>query len=333
MKHLKLFEAIYSLFNKNEYYSEISESEYRNMKLEIPEFGPNINNTVVIPDRDYLRVKSIFDRIKKDMNLSNSEIRIWTRPYTLDFIDEINFNLNGPLSIRCGNRIQIHLVDDEWYIVEIDCDHGIDLYYKCDQIEGLEKFLIVLFAERKPTEKKISDFKKFNESSESKMIEYEDYLFSFFEKDPSFEEKGENWIYLEYSILDDEDYDDGSTYSSLKKYLSGPRFLNKKIITDYDYGDIYILIADENFYESNIKVSELNWEEHPSTKELKKSNIPSFNFMEDAKIVNGLPNNCTLIRGLNYSGGIEFWPQNFLDDPIYIKNLIELQYLLYKYTT
>jgi len=54
--------------------------------------------------------------------------------------------------------------------------------------------------------------------------------------------------------------------------------------------------------------------------------------MGDAKMVKGLPNNCSLIRGLNFSGGIEFWPQNSEPDPIYVKNNIELQYLLYKHT-
>ncbi len=60
--------------------------------------------------------------------------------------------------------------------------------------------------------------------------------------------------------------------------------------------------------------------------------ISSFGYIQDAKMVEGLPNNCSLIRGLNSSGGIEFWPQKE-DDPINVKNLIELQYLLYKYTT
>jgi hypothetical protein len=68
--------------------------------------------------------------------------------------------------------------------------------------------------------------------------------------------------------------------------------------------------------------------------ELRKTNmdLSAFGNIQYAKMVKGLPNNCSLIRGLNFSGGIEFWPQNSEPEPIYVKNNIELQYLLYKHT-
>jgi hypothetical protein len=171
--------------------------------------------------------------------------------------------------------------------------------------------------------------KRFNES----MDDYEDFLLSFFEKEPNFIDQGDKWIYVEYHQFLDASEPKVRTqvvYENLKKYLDGPRFTGKVTKIDLDYGDFYILIVDKDFYDDNIKVEELNWEPHHLAKEL-GSFAGSFR-MGDAKMVKGLPNNCSLIRGLNFSGGIEFWPQNSEPDPIYVKNNIELQYLLYKHT-
>jgi len=174
--------------------------------------------------------------------------------------------------------------------------------------------------------------KRFNES----MVDYEDYLFSFFEKDPSFIDQGENWLYVEYNQLvnpSESLVQADVMYERLKKYLSNIRFSNKTIKTEMDYGDFYILIVDKDFYNKNIKIEELNWEEHGLAKELRKTNADIKMYrLQDAKVVKGLPNNCSLIRGMNFSGGIEFWPQNSEPEPIYVKNNIELQYLLYKHT-
>ena len=172
--------------------------------------------------------------------------------------------------------------------------------------------------------------KKFNES----MDDYEDFLLSFFEKEPNFIDQGDKWIYVEYNQFVDASEPKVRTqvvYENLKKYLDGPRFTGKVIKIDLDYGDFYILIVDKDFYDDNIKVEDLVWEQHPLVKELGDSAI-SIIRMSDWRVVKDLPNNCSLIRGLNFSGGIEFWPKNSEPDPIYVKNNIELQYLLYKHT-
>lgn len=172
--------------------------------------------------------------------------------------------------------------------------------------------------------------KRFNEST---MFDYEDYLFSFFEKDPNFIEPNDNWLYVEYHRFSNPS--ENLVHEQLRRYLNGPRFSDNLVIkTEFDYGDIYILIVNKQFYDNHIKVEDLNWEEHGLAKELKKTNVDLKMYrLQDAKVVNGLPNNCSLIRGLNFSGGIEFWPKNSEPDPIYVKNNIELQYLLYKYAS
>lgn len=175
--------------------------------------------------------------------------------------------------------------------------------------------------------------KRFNESS---MANYEDYLFSFFEKEPNFIDQGDNWLYVEYNQFVDASEPKVQTqvvYENLKKYLDGSRFTGKVTKVEMDYGDFYILIVDKDFYDNHIKIEDLNWEEHDLAKELKNTNTDVKMYrLQDAKVVKGLPNNCSLIRGLNFSGGIEFWPKDSEPDPIYVKNNIELQYLLYKYT-
>lgn len=171
--------------------------------------------------------------------------------------------------------------------------------------------------------------KRFNES----MVDYEDFLFSFFEKDPSFIDQEDNWIYFEYNQLvnpSESLVQADVMYEKLKRYLSGPRFTNLIIKSEMDYGDFYVLIVNKDFYNKHIKVEDLNWEQHDLAKHLGND---AYKFkMSDAKVVKGLPNNCSLIRGLNFSGGIEFWPKDVEPDPIYVKNNIELQYLLYKHT-
>ena len=179
--------------------------------------------------------------------------------------------------------------------------------------------------------------KRFNESL---MVDYEDFLFSFFDSDPSFIDQSDNWLYVEYHQLfnpSENMVKADITFENLKRYLNGLRFSNMICKYEMDYGDFYVLVVEKEFYKKHIKVEELNWEQHPLAKELgllKAYTIDSARSfgMSDAKVVKGLPNNCSLIRGLNFSGGIEFWPRNVEPDPIYVKNNIELQYLLYKHT-
>jgi hypothetical protein len=105
--------------------------------------------------------------------------------------------------------------------------------------------------------------KKFNESLD--IDYYEDCLFSFFDKDPNFMDKGDNWIYVEYNqFLNPSDglVQIDIAYENLTRYLNGPRFVDKVIKSEVDYGDFYILIIDKNFYNKSIKVEELNWEPH-----------------------------------------------------------------------
>ena len=220
------------------------------------------------------------------------------------------------------------MIEDEWYLVSIE-DKYKEIYYKCDQIEGIEHLLTDLFEKTIPSAKMIDDYKKVNES----MSDYEDFLFSFFDKDPSFIDQEDSWIYVEYNqfVNPSESLVQADImYEKLKRYLSGPRFNNLITKSEMDYGDFYVLIVNKDFYNKHIKVENLNWEQHDLAKHL--GDFAGSFRISDAKAVKGLPNNCSLIRGLNFSGGIEFWPKDVEPDPIYVKNNIELQYLLYKHT-
>lgn len=172
--------------------------------------------------------------------------------------------------------------------------------------------------------------KRFNESL---MNDYEDFLFSFFDKDPSFIDQSDNWLYVEYNqfVNPSESLVQADImYEKLKRYLSGSRFADLIIKSEMEYGDFYVLVLNKEFYNKHIKVEDLKWEQHDLAKNL--GDVAGSFRMSDARVVKGLPNNCSLVRGLNFLGGIEFWPRDVEPDPIYVKNNIELQYLLYKHT-
>ena len=106
---------------------------------------------------------------------------------------------------------------------------------------------------------------------------------------------------------------------------------------------IRILFVKNEFWNthSSLIVKNLNWKEHSFTKELNilASKHPEYSmFKSESYQVNDLNNDCSLIKNMpGREGIIEFWPQNFTEEPINIPdndtgNLL-LQYLLFKYAT
>jgi hypothetical protein len=131
MIHLKKFNES----SNDEYFTEISEQEWAKLWIEITQHGPNRSLTIEIPEReadiilDYLRKKKEEGKIKN----------IWHRPYTASWVKTIEANFVGGRT-----DILIELVEDEWYLVKFNDGMGlwrVDKFYKCDQLEGLLKFL------------------------------------------------------------------------------------------------------------------------------------------------------------------------------------------------
>jgi len=169
--------------------------------------------------------------------------------------------------------------------------------------------------------------KRFNESLSDN---FEDYLYSIFEKDADDSLKGDGWFWGRWwSTISD----------NIEDRLKSSRFDNLVVLTEWFGDGIDILIISPEYYQKNSKwqVANLKWERHPIAIELDKnpelkSFISSSKLISDkAAIVNGLPNRCSLIKGMRFGDGLEFWPQRHLDDPIYVETEVELQALIYKY--
>lgn len=158
--------------------------------------------------------------------------------------------------------------------------------------------------------------KRFNESLSD---DFEDYLYSLFEKEPNQAIKGDDWFFGCWTNISTED---------LQK-LKSPRFQNLVVLTEVVSNWVDILVVSKEYYEkmSDWKVSNLKWDKHPMAHQM-----PGFSAAFDqAKIVHGLPNKCSLIKGLRSGGGLEFWPQKQLGEPLYVDTEVELQALIYKY--
>lgn len=165
--------------------------------------------------------------------------------------------------------------------------------------------------------------KKFNESNSS---DVEDYIFSYFEQDPSFTDINENWIYCEY-------YDYSNAISTDKldganRHFSGVRFKGWKYMIDYDTesGTVFLIIIKNDFYKSNFKVSDIIWGDH----ELKNTRSDFSGSFNDAMRATNLPKDVSLISGSIFNGK-EIYYGN--EDPFRIESDVELQYHLYKATS
>lgn len=172
--------------------------------------------------------------------------------------------------------------------------------------------------------------RRFNESVSD---DFEDYLFSIFERDADESLKGDEWFWGRWWSPINKNLDD---------LLSSPRFANLIVLKEWFGGfddGCDILIVSPDYYQkmSKWQVGNLKWERHPiaieldKNPELKKFTSSSKLISDKAAIVNGLPNGCSLIRGMRFGDGLEFWPQKHTADPIYVETEVELQALIYKY--
>jgi hypothetical protein len=178
--------------------------------------------------------------------------------------------------------------------------------------------------------------RRFNESQSD---DFADYLYSLFEVEPDEVLQGENWYFGRWYWNDELNLRVRPELANLDQLLkSNKRFSDFITIVSVSV-DIDILIVSPQYYNQNSKwlVSNLNWERHPLAveldkhKELQKFASGSKLISDKAAIVRDLPNNCTLIKGMRFGDGLEFWPQNHFDDPIYVETDVELQALIYKY--
>ena len=170
--------------------------------------------------------------------------------------------------------------------------------------------------------------KKFNESNNI-IDKYSDFLFSYFDQDPSFIDSGDDWVYFEYYNNNITEY----MCDNCQVYLDGPRFSGCRSIVDSDNegGCIYIIIIKDRFYENHFKVSDIIWEEHELKKGLSKLTIDNLdirNIYDDAQKARNLPKG-SLIKGSIFNGMEIFTSE--MEDPIRIFSDVQLQYILYKY--
>lgn len=175
--------------------------------------------------------------------------------------------------------------------------------------------------------------------NESKSDDFADYLYSLFEVEPDEVLQGHDWYFARWHWNDELNLRVRPELANLDQLLkSNKRFSDFITIVSVSV-DIDILIVSPQYYNQNSKwlVSNLNWERHPLAveldkhKELQKFVSGSKLISDKAAVVKNLPNNCTLIKGMRFGDGLEFWPQNHLDEPIYVETDVELQALIYKY--
>ncbi len=115
MKYLKKFED-----NENQFFTEITKGEFHNSK----EFACDIKDEFI----------EKITSLAKDKKISR-EIEIGE--YTSFYFIHINYPGNNTVFF-----VDIYESKDEWFFVNIESlQSTIDVYYKCDQFEGLLKLL------------------------------------------------------------------------------------------------------------------------------------------------------------------------------------------------
>ena len=192
--------------------------------------------------------------------------------------------------------------------------------------------------------------RRFNESQSD---DFADYLYSLFEVEPDEVLQGDHWYFGRWYWTNKFNAQTKTELKNLDQLLKSKRFsdlvvikslTNEQLVPKEDWeifwdNGLDILIVSPKYYKQNSKwlVSNLKWERHPIAveldkhKELQKFASGSKLISDKAAIVRDLPNNCTLIKGMRFGDGLEFWPQNHFNDPIYVETDVELQALIYKY--
>ncbi len=135
MKYLKEY--------NHEFYFEISQDEYEDLNGWAVESGVRSNNKYYIILSDYDNILSFAKKI-------NSNIKPVIQSYNIVKLPtpngkELQGYLGITLLIDNKRSLFISLSKDEWYMCAIEDYDGIleteEAFYKCDQLEGLLKFL------------------------------------------------------------------------------------------------------------------------------------------------------------------------------------------------
>jgi hypothetical protein len=167
--------------------------------------------------------------------------------------------------------------------------------------------------------------KRFDESEKTRI---EDYLYSFYDTEPlHIDQVGDDvffFVYITEQMPGREDI-----LSETKRYFESRRFSNYHAYWDLEGTRFAVLLVSKEFKKNhpNLYLPNIKWETHP----LNDRNV-GYNLFPDAKI-SKLPNNCSLVYGLNrfVPDEWELWPMDELDDPIRIHNETDLQFYIYKY--
>lgn len=183
--------------------------------------------------------------------------------------------------------------------------------------------------------------KRFYESNSYKMQEKLDFLSTQIDEENIISKYLDgNLLYLEYENVTPQDIE------SLKQYLNGDRFIYDVVCfipERHPAHYINILLVDDEFYDRNLKIlyKNIKWGEHPLFMGLKSTSTGvGVDFLldryKDAKKVEDLPNEVSMIKNIDRPGEIEIWDQKTMDGPIRLFedddcDIITLQYLLYKH--
>ena len=118
MKYLQIYEN----FDNAEYYEEISIYTYIDLR----------NKSLDIDEVEFDKINSVLS----EFNPNALKINTWP-----DFVKDPNIKRDVCVQFYIPNKgtwVYIYILSDEYYIIHITNKEG---YYKCDQIEGLEKLL------------------------------------------------------------------------------------------------------------------------------------------------------------------------------------------------
>ena len=171
--------------------------------------------------------------------------------------------------------------------------------------------------------------RKFNESFDSD--HYLDCLLSEVEeKNISFKDNGDFFLYVEYDISTGQ-------ADRIDNYIKlNPRFNDVITISKYDFDTNYhrILLVDRFFYSrnQNCLYKNIKWDKHPIRVSLKKSGVLTSSFSKAEKAID-IPESVSIIRNLDRVGQVEIWNPSIMEDPIRVweDDTPLLQYLLFKY--
>lgn len=176
--------------------------------------------------------------------------------------------------------------------------------------------------------------RRFNESFDSD--HYLDYLLSEIEeKNISFKDSGQFFLYVEYDIL-------CGRADKIDNYIKlNPRFNDVITMSKYDFDLNYhrILLVDRLFYSRNQKFmyKNLKWEKHPLAKWMDETpayrDMDIYDKYQKAEKALDIKENISIIRNLDRMGQVEIWDSNIMEDPIRVweDDIPKLQYLLFKY--